>query len=177
MKILKHFGYPFKYRLKDLFLCVFLLYAYVWGLIYTYVCAPQVWSILRDKRSPGTGVTGVCELPRECWKRNPGPLQEQQMFSRAEHSILFRSCQCFTVSGVQVLSSLVKFVPKWFILSGVHGEAREHSAGSGSMGKPENTLQGQFFPSSILGDWTQVSGLKASISICRTISLMLRYTF
>ena len=28
-------------------------------------------------RSPGTGVTGSCELPCRFWELNPGPLEEQ----------------------------------------------------------------------------------------------------
>lgn len=32
-----------------------------------------------DLGFPGSGVTYSCEPPCQCWKLNPGPLQEQQM--------------------------------------------------------------------------------------------------
>lgn len=45
-----------------------------------------LWSPEEADRSPGTGLTDGCELPRGCWELNHGPLQEQQVL-RAEASL------------------------------------------------------------------------------------------
>jgi hypothetical protein len=41
----------------------------------------------QKKVCPGTEVTYSCELPCGCWKLNPGPLQEQQVFLTIEPSL------------------------------------------------------------------------------------------
>ena len=41
-------------------------------------------------RSPETGVINSCELPRECWELNPGPLEEQPVLLASEP--LFQEC-------------------------------------------------------------------------------------
>jgi hypothetical protein len=48
------------------------------GVLSAYMSAHQCqWKPYESFRSPGTGVTGGCELPCECWEMNPGPLEEQ----------------------------------------------------------------------------------------------------
>ena len=55
-------------------------------MFYVYAHHVQAWS-KEDAGSPGIETTDVREPPCGCWKSNPGPLQEQQMFLTAEPSL------------------------------------------------------------------------------------------
>ena len=68
----------------------------------------------QKKVCPGTEVTYSCELPCGCWKLNPGPLQEQQVFLTAEPSLQLLKSLC-----VNVLHSLVSTHCVDFIFSNV----------------------------------------------------------
>jgi hypothetical protein len=50
---------------------------------YMCVCIPHMCQE-RDIESPGTGVTGSCELPCVCWELNLGPLEHQPVLSTME---------------------------------------------------------------------------------------------
>lgn len=43
--------------------------------------------LCEDAISPETGVTDSCELPCECWKLNPSPLEKQLELLTAEPSL------------------------------------------------------------------------------------------
>ena len=46
-------------------------------------CVPGTEEV-KGVRSPGTGVTGMCELSYRCWDLNIDPLEEEPMLSTAE---------------------------------------------------------------------------------------------
>ena len=65
------------------FFKTFVAYVYRgFACVYACVCRGQK----RALRSPGPGVTDSCELPRECWKSNSGPLEEQSVLLIGEPS-------------------------------------------------------------------------------------------
>jgi hypothetical protein len=58
---------------------------------YTYVYAHECSAQDIQERAadlPGTGVTGVCELPCECSELNPGPLQKHLLFLTTKASFM-----------------------------------------------------------------------------------------
>jgi hypothetical protein len=55
-----------------------------WMLLVYLLCARYLWKTKEGVRSPGNRVTGACELPRVCWVRNPGLLEEQPVLLTME---------------------------------------------------------------------------------------------
>lgn len=55
--------------------------------LHIHICAPCAcpWRPEENVKSPGTGVTGVCDPPRGRWEPNPGPLPGQQVLSPLSH--------------------------------------------------------------------------------------------
>lgn len=45
-----------------------------------------LWSPEEADRSPGTGLTDGCELPRGCWELNRGPVEGQRVLLTADIS-------------------------------------------------------------------------------------------
>lgn len=58
-----------------------------WMLLVYLLCARYLWKTKEGVRSPGNGVTGACELPRVCWVRNPGLLEEQPVLLTMERPL------------------------------------------------------------------------------------------
>ena len=47
--------------------------------MYMNACLQCLWRLEETTVSPGTGVSGGCELPYGCWEPNSDPLLEQQL--------------------------------------------------------------------------------------------------
>ena len=59
----------------------------IYYFMYTHTCL-HAWCLLRSEekvRSPGTEVTGGCELPCGCWESNPDPLTAQSVLLTLSH--------------------------------------------------------------------------------------------
>jgi hypothetical protein len=60
----------------------------VWSACMPVYCmlAWLLWKSKEGSRSPGAGVTDICELPHRCWESNLGLLEEQPVLLTASVS-------------------------------------------------------------------------------------------
>lgn len=80
------------------------------------VCAFYPRKPEEDIGSPGTWVTGGCEMPCERWKLNPGPLQEPPMLSAKSPALLVVLSSYFPVTAVGGEHWLTSWALPFFLL-------------------------------------------------------------
>jgi hypothetical protein len=68
-------------------MCICVLPARMY-IYHVHVCCPERPD--QGLKSPVIALTGCSELPRACWERNTGTLQEQQVFLITEPSLQTR---------------------------------------------------------------------------------------